>query len=87
MLEQGIDTLVLGCTHYPFLLKTIQNILPASVRIIDNSEAIAQQIKRLLENHNALANNATGKRQQFYSTAKENNISRFTTEKVAYLPL
>lgn len=87
MLEQGIDTLVLGCTHYPFLLKTIQQILPAAVRIIDNSEAIAQQIKRLLENDNALANNATGKSQQFYSTAKENNISHFTTEKVAYLPL
>ena len=87
MLLEGIDTLVLGCTHYPFLLKAIQQILPPSITIIDNSQAIARQIKRLLQNKSTLANDTMEKNVLFYSTVKENNLKRFTAEKVAYLAL
>ena len=49
LIDKGIDTLVLGCTHYPFLIKMMEQILPSGVKVIDNSQAIANQIQRLLK--------------------------------------
>ncbi len=49
MLEDGADTIVLGCTHYPFVIPLIQEIVGPSVRVIDPSPAIARQARRLLE--------------------------------------
>ena len=48
MLAQGIDTIVLGCTHYPFVIPLIQRIAGSSVRVIDPAPAVARQIRRLL---------------------------------------
>lgn len=49
MLEQGIDTVVLGCTHYPFVIPLIQEIVGPAVRVIDPAPAVARQVRRLLE--------------------------------------
>jgi len=49
MLERGIDTIVLGCTHYPFVIPLIQEIAGAGVRVIDPAPAVARQVRRLLE--------------------------------------
>ena len=49
MLEKDIDTVVLGCTHYPFVIPLIQQIVGADVRVIDPAPAVAKQIERLLE--------------------------------------
>jgi glutamate racemase len=48
MLEQGIDTVVLGCTHYPLVIPVIQQIVGPAVRVIDPSPAVARQVQRLL---------------------------------------
>ena len=48
MLERGIDTIVLGCTHYPFVIPIIQNIVGSDVRVIDPAPAVARQVARLL---------------------------------------
>jgi len=48
MLEQGIDTIVLGCTHYPFVIPLIQHITGPGVRVIDPAPAVARQVQRLL---------------------------------------
>ena len=48
MLAQGIDTVVLGCTHYPLVIPIIQQIVGPSVRVIDPSPAVARQVQRLL---------------------------------------
>lgn len=52
LLAQGIDTLVLGCTHYPFVLEQIERIIArhggGTVTIIDTGEAVARQLARLL---------------------------------------
>ena len=48
MLEQGIDTIVLGCTHYPFVIPLIQHIAGPDVRVIDPAPAVARQVQRLL---------------------------------------
>jgi glutamate racemase len=48
MLEQGIDTVVLGCTHYPLVIPLIQQISGPKVRVIDPAPAVARQVQRLL---------------------------------------
>ncbi len=48
MLEAGIDTVVLGCTHYPFVIPMIQSIVGEGVRVINPAEAVARQTRRLL---------------------------------------
>ncbi|NNF64294.1 MAG: glutamate racemase [Acidimicrobiia bacterium] len=52
MLEQGVDTIALGCTHYPFLTPLIQAITGSSVRLIDPAAAVARQVERLLPDSN-----------------------------------
>lgn len=49
MLAQNIDTIVLGCTHYPFVIPLIQEITGPGVRVIDPAPAIARQTARILE--------------------------------------
>jgi len=49
MLEKDIDTVVLGCTHYPFVIPLIQQIVGEKVRVIDPAPAVAKQTGRLLE--------------------------------------
>jgi glutamate racemase len=48
MLDRGIDTVVLGCTHYPFVIPLIQEIVGPGVRVIDPAPAVARQVGRLL---------------------------------------
>lgn len=49
MLEKNIDTVVLGCTHYPFVIPLIERIVGENVRVIDPAPAVARQVRRLLE--------------------------------------
>jgi glutamate racemase len=48
MLAQGIDTIVMGCTHYPFVIPLISEIAGPGVRVIDPAPAVARQTQRLL---------------------------------------
>lgn len=48
MLEQGIDTIVLGCTHYPFVIPLVEEIAGQQVRVIDPAPAVARQVGRVL---------------------------------------
>ncbi|MFU8773441.1 MAG: glutamate racemase, partial [Anaerolineales bacterium] len=54
MLEQGIDTVVLGCTHYPFVIPLIEEIVGPGVRVIDPAPAVARQVRRVLTERNLL---------------------------------
>ena len=61
MRTAGIDTLVLGCTHYPFLMPLILDQLGLSVLVVDTSEAVVRQLARQLEAHR-IPSEAAGKR-------------------------
>ena len=52
--DQQIDTLILGCTHYPLLSKTIVPRIGKRVHIIDSSVEVALHLKTVLEKDNAL---------------------------------
>lgn len=49
MMEANIDYLVLGCSHYPYLIPQIRKILPENIQIIDSGEAVAKQTQNLLK--------------------------------------
>lgn len=51
MIQQGVDCLVLGCTHYPYLIPKIKEIVGHKVEIIDSGQAVARQTKTILEKH------------------------------------
>lgn len=48
MVAEGIDYLVLGCTHYLYLLPQIRAILPANIKVIDSGYAVAKQTRKVL---------------------------------------
>lgn len=75
MVAQNIDYLVLGCTHYPYLIPQIQQLIPPHIKIIDSGEAVAKQTKHILELHN-LNNTAAEAHQTFYV----NNVSHVMQE-------
>ncbi|MNG96664.1 Glutamate racemase [compost metagenome] len=55
LLAAGCDTLILGCTHYPFLRPLLAEMVPADVAIIDTGAAVARQLQRLLATRGLLA--------------------------------
>ena len=61
MIAESIDYLVLGCSHYPYLIPYLEQILPKGVTIIDSGAAVARQTKQVLELHNLLGSTATAK--------------------------
>lgn len=76
MLEQNIDYLVLGCSHYPHLIPQIRKIVGDKVTIIDSGEAVARQTKRVLQTNNLL-NTISGKaHHQIYSNINLDTINK-----------
>ena len=67
MQEATIDYLILGCTHYPYLIPQIKKIVGNKVTIIDSGFAVSRQIKKVLEKENLLNLNKTQGNYQFYT--------------------
>jgi glutamate racemase len=68
MLEKNIDTIVLGCTHYPFVIPLIQKIVGGEVRVIDPAPAVARQVRRILDAKGLLNETARRGRVEFYTS-------------------
>jgi len=54
LVSEKIDTLILGCTHYPILRKTIQKVVGENVVLIDSGRSAAKQVEQYLERHDLL---------------------------------
>lgn len=65
MVKANIDYLVLGCSHYPYLIPEIEKIIPKHVRIIDSGQAVAKQTKNVLEK-NGLLNTTDNKGKKIF---------------------
>jgi glutamate racemase len=68
MLEEGIDTVVLGCTHYPFVIPLIQRIVGEKIRVIDPAPAVARQTNRLLKANGILSQAEGSGEIQFFTS-------------------
>ncbi|WP_396157892.1 glutamate racemase [Flavobacterium sp.] len=69
MIDANIDYLVLGCSHYPYLIPQIKKILPKDIKIIDSGEAVARQTKSILSERNALNNGKENGNVIFYTNS------------------
>jgi len=70
LLARGADTIVLGCTHYPFLRPLIAQLVGPEIAIVDTGAAVAKEVTRRLQTDNLL--NATPQRgsEQFWTSAE-----------------
>ena len=73
MVEKNIDYLVLGCSHYPYLIPQIKKIIPPQIKIIDSGEAVAKQTQKILE-QNKLLNLSKRKSSQIFYTNSEPEV-------------
>lgn len=71
--KNNIDTLVLGCTHYPIIRKNIERIYPG-LNIINPSYEIISRIRHILDNENILAGGENDRENVFYASDLSENF-------------
>lgn len=74
MLDQNIDQLVLGCSHYPYLIPVIQDLIGRDIPIIDSGFAVAKQTKHILEKNKLLDPSKTRGNYEFYTNVNSHNL-------------
>ena len=74
MIDSNIDQLVLGCSHYPYLIPQIEKILPNNIIIIDSGEAVARQTKSILQKFDLLNNETIIPTLKFYTNTTTNTL-------------
>lgn len=67
LLQAQCDTLILGCTHYPFIKPLLRTLLPAQIMIIDTGAAVARRLQQQLTAHELLAKSNV-QADQFYTS-------------------
>jgi glutamate racemase len=89
LMAQQIDYLVLGCSHYPFLIPQIQKITQNTIQIIDSGEAVARQIKAILIEHKLLNLSTEIAKHKLFSNLDASIMKQFTGDvkdsKINYL--
>lgn len=80
-LLKDVDTIVIGCSHFPFLKRVIQEVMGDKVTILDSGEAIARQVRRVLTNDNILSllNKSS---YEFYTTGDASEFTRVSRKVV-----
>jgi glutamate racemase len=84
--QSGIDTLILGCTHYPLLKKAIRKFMGSGVRLVDSAEETAREVELTLKNDAMARKTGRGAHSFFVTDAPDRFIQvgrRFLGEKVA----
>ena len=85
---EGVDTLVLGCTHYPLLLPKIRQFVPSNIKVVSQGEYVAASLKDYLYRHPEMAAKCTeGGECTFYTTEAEEKFtesaSTFLNERIS----
>jgi glutamate racemase len=74
MLERGADTIVLGCTHYPFLEDLIRDVAGPGVAVIDSALPVARELRRRLQAGNLLAPEDRRGSETFWTTGSPERV-------------
>lgn len=75
MIGANIDYLVLGCSHYPYIIPQLKQILPSNVKIIDSGEAASRQTQAVLQSLNLLRKEITTPKLQFFTNAETQTLN------------
>jgi len=82
MIKADIDFLVLGCTHYPYLMPMLLKVLPKHIKIIDSGEAVARQAKVVLKQHSLLNTQIIKTKTQFFTNGNPEVMTSLLGEKL-----
>ncbi|HHV03107.1 MAG: glutamate racemase [Bacteroidales bacterium] len=74
MIDAGVDHLVLGCTHYPFLVPVIRRIAGPGVVIVDPAPAVARRVAWLLTEKGWLAESSMSDQDLYYTSCKDTSV-------------
>ncbi len=80
MIKENIDTIVLGCTHYPFVASEIRKIVGDKINIIDPTKSIVQQVGRILENNNLIDTSLLKGNLKIFTTGSVDKIKLFLSK-------
>ncbi|WP_442905746.1 glutamate racemase, partial [Kaistella sp.] len=75
---KNIETLILGCTHYPLLIDEIRQYYGNRVRVIDSPSIVANQLKIILEKHHLLNDRNPEPKYQFYLSDLTKNFEKIS---------
>ena len=82
-LDPDIDTIILGCTHYPLLLPKIHKYIPRGIRIVSQGEYVAESLLHYFERHPAIEQHCTRGGQVHYMTTE--NAEKFKEQAQIFL--
>lgn len=80
MVQANIDHLVLGCSHYPYLIHQIKNIIGDGVTVIDSGFAVAKQTKNVLSKQELLAKENRDAKHLFYTNGKQQVLTNILSK-------
>ncbi|NNM22915.1 MAG: glutamate racemase [Flavobacteriaceae bacterium] len=80
MLDAKVDHIVLGCSHYPYLIPLMQELLPKEIKIIDSGAAVARQTKAVLEKNELLNLEDISATHQFYTNTSASTLQKLLQE-------
>ena len=80
MIEKGVDYLVLGCTHYPYLLPILNKFLPEHITVIDSGDAVAKHTYKILKEANLLKTDNLPGYSKFYTNKNVDILQSFIAD-------
>lgn len=80
MIEKGVDYLVLGCTHYPYLLPILNKFLPEHITVIDSGDAVAKHTYKILKEANLLKTDNLPGCSKFYTNKNVDILQSFIAD-------
>jgi len=76
LVEEGVDTIVLGCTHYPFLRPLIQSMVGNGVQVIDTGEAVARRVVQVLREHDLATPDQNKGTEIFFTSGRAEKVKK-----------
>ena len=80
MIKAGVDEVVMGCTHYPFVIPLIEEIVGEEIQVIDPAPAVARQAGRLLQEYDLFNNGGRSGEMSFYTSGSIDEMERLASE-------
>jgi glutamate racemase len=80
LLNQKLDTLILGCTHYPLLEPLIQEVMGQNVNVISSGDETAREVSTILQYNGILETNEEESDHEFYTTGSKEIFSKIASQ-------
>jgi glutamate racemase len=74
LLAREVDTIILGCTHYPFLRHVVEKLAGSGIKVIDSGEAVARQVARVLEKSSLAADGKSDGDESFFTSGDPEKV-------------